>query len=168
METKTIIEIMNNSEFDQIGNAPLDTFKNIEMHDRRYIKKHKQTHKTAQDTCKRDKDDATICLLKAEMRRVKVEKAVDCRFIYDDDKSVKNFADVLKLKQQEQEVSEFKKEDLLFSVHLYLADDPKNDVRPTATSMGVKLLDVQIMSYELSGRLVLVTFSGSDVSSSHI
>ena len=158
MATVTMIEAMGRNENFGLGSAPLTSFKHIERHSASFIKKHKRTHRTPHVTCKADE---AICTLQAEMRLVKRETTVDCRFNGNATEKSKRFANVLMSKHVKQEESGFEN-DRLFSVHMFLADDPKPDVRPGATSMGVKLLDVAIMSVEWSGNLFIVTFSGMD------
>lgn len=151
MATETVLEVMGSGHADGKGNATLMSFKRIEMHGDK-IRKNRKKHKIPRVACKSDED---ICALQTEMRWIKFEKAVECRFSKVD---AETLASVLESKHKKQEETG-SEEHRLYSVHLYLADDPGKHVRPTKTSMGIILKDVQIMDFELSGNLVIVEFA---------
>jgi hypothetical protein len=158
MATVTMLEVMNRTKSDRWGSLILESFKRIELHSKKFIKKHRKSHKIPHVTCHSDED---ICIRQDEFRWVNFEKAVECRFIGDDDLATAKLTRNLKTAHEKQEESGFEK-DRFFSIQLFLADNPKSGDHPDATSMGVLLEDVQIMSFEFSGRLVIATFSAMD------
>jgi len=155
MSTITILDVRGKTEYDGKGTAVLTSFKRIERHSPKEIKKLKKKHHIARTKCESAED---VCKLTDEMRWIQYETQCECRFSKVGNESL---ASILKAYHDKQEINGFEGPDIA-AVILFLADSSEADPFPTKRSTSVTLSKVQIQSYEESLDTVIVDFSTTE------
>ena len=155
MSTIAILDIRGTTQWDGKGTAVLTSFKRIERHSSKQIRKLKKKHRIAHTKCESAEE---ICKLEDEMKWIQLETQCECRF---DKVGNEPLADILKAYHEKQEINGFESPDIA-AVILFLADSSENDPFPTKDSTSVTMSKVQIQEYEESLGQVIVDFSTTE------